>query len=694
MQNRKQKKTVPIKKTGAVPSRGDAIRPGLPACPGSGWPVLGLCIFLAAITLAVYGGTLRYEFVNYDDGAHVYDNPQVTNGLTLQGIAWAFTHSHNGHWIPLNTISHMLDCQLYGLNPGGHHLTNVLLHAATAVLLFLVLRRMTATLWPAAFVATVFAIHPLHVESVAWVTERKDVLSGFFFMLTLLAYVRYVQNQPRVEGRGSRADAAAPALGPLARRSEAKAARPWTLDFYLVLFFFACGLMSKLMVATLPLVLLALDYWPLNRFAPLPHAEAKGQKRWPVLRRLILEKILLLGVVLLAGLALYIARHQDDETYGVASSLPSQTGRALLTPLTYLRQMVYPAGLCVTPPPPNPDPSIWEVTRGTVLLATISAVFFLHRRRRPYLLVGWLWYLLLLAPVLVLIQKNLELRCDRYTYLPLIGVYLLLTWAALDGSASWRHRRLMAGAAAAVIIAALAWSARIQASSWRNSKTLWMHALSCTSDNSLAHCNLGMALFQEQRVDEAIDQYQKALEIHPGYVEARKNLAATLLDQGRLDEAIIQFQKVLEVRPRDAVSCYNLGNAYLRKRQVRRAIELFQRTVALRPTQADALNNLAWLLATAPDAALRNGAQAVDLAERANQLSRGNDPVILCALAAAYAEVGRFPEAVTTAQRAQRLADAQNNPELVAALRDPIASYQAGSPFRDTDQTNAPAPLQ
>jgi protein O-mannosyl-transferase len=673
-----RKKTVSFKKTGAVPSHGNATRPGLPAGPGSGWPVLGICVSLVAITLAVFGGTLHYEFVNYDDGAHVYANPQVENGLTLKGIAWAFTHSHNGHWIPLNTISHMLDCQLYGLNAGGHHLTNVLLHAATTVLLFLVLRRMTATLWPAAFVAAVFAVHPLHVESVAWVTERKDVLSGFFFMLTLGAYVRYVQRQSRVEGRESKAQTV-----------PAPDARISIFDYGLVLLFFACGLMSKLMVATLPFVLLALDYWPLNRFASPPQAEARGQNRWSILRRLILEKIPLLGVVLLAGLGLFFAEHENDVTFRDTSP-SSQTGCALLTPLVYLMQMIYPVGLSVSPPPPTPDPSVWEVTLGTILLAAISAVFFLWHRRRPYLLVGWLWYLFMLAPVLVLIQKGMELRCDRYTYLPQIGVYLLLTWVVVDLSASSRHRCLIAGVVAVGVIAALAWNARIQASYWRNSMSLWIHALACTSDNALARYNFGITLFQNKQLDEAIEQYQKALEIHPDYPAARKNLASTLLEQGRLDEAIIQYQEVLELQPRDAESCYYLGNAFLLKRQVRQAIEYFQKSLAIRPADADALNNLAWVLATTPDATLRNGARAVDLAERANQISHGTDPVILGAVAAAYAEAGRFPEAVETAQRAQQLAAAQNNTKLVDALQGQIGFYQTGSPFRDTGQTNTP----
>jgi Flp pilus assembly protein TadD len=351
--------------------------------------------------------------------------------------------------------------------------------------------------------------------------------------------------------------------------------------------------------------------------------------------------------------------------------------------------MVYPAGLSVSPPPL--DPPFLEMMLGASLLAAISIVFVLCRRRHPYLLVGWLWYLLMLAPVLMLIQKGMELRCDRYTYLPQIGIYLLLTWAVMDLSTSWRHRHQIAGAVMAGVIIALAWSARIQVSHWRNSLALWTQALACTSNNALARYNFGIALFQNQRLDEAIEQYQKALEINPDYLEARKNLASTLLGQGRLDEAIIQYQKVLELQPEDAESWYCLGNAFLQKRQVRPAIEYFQKSVAIRPANVDALNNLAWVLATTPDAALRNGARAVDLAERANQLSRGTDPVILAAMAAAYAEAGRFPEAVETARRARQLAAVQNNTGLVEALQIQMELYQAGSPFRDIGQTNTPA---
>jgi len=668
--------------------------------------VLGVCVALAVLVLAVYGRTLRYEFVNYDDAGQIYQVPQITSGLTLKGIAWAFTHSHNGHWIPLNTISHMLDCQLYGLNAGGHHLTNVLLHAASAIMLFLILRRMTATLWPAAFVAALFAVHPLHVESVAWVAERKDVLSGFFFMLTLGAYVRYVQRQSRA---GSR---------------EAGAGKARVLDYGLVLLCFACGLMSKLMVATLPLVLLVLDYWPLNRFAPLPQAEAGDRpNRWLVPRRLMLEKIPLLGVLLLAGLGLFFSRHENEMTYGPASP-PSQTGRALLTPLAYLRQMVYPAGLNVSPPPPDINPSGGEVMLGIILLAAISAAFFLARRRRPYLLVGWLWYLLILAPVLVLIQKHLELRCDRYTYLPLIGVYLLLTWTVADLSASWRHRRLMTGAGAVAVIAALIWRAQIQTSYWRNSESLWTHALACNPENPLAYCNLGSVLADKGQIDEAIDHYQKALEIQPDYVGAQNNLGTVLFQNKRLDEAIVIFQKVLKAQPGLAEANNNLGAAFFQKGQINEAIAYYRKAVAIQPLNAEfqsnlgyalfqggkvreaiahyqtsleiepknanTCNDLAWALATSPEASIRNGIRAVTLAEKANQLSRGTNPAILGTLAAAYAEAGRFPEAVENARRAQQLAIDQSNPDPINDLKVQIKLYQAGSPYRDTSQTNTP----
>ena len=710
-----------------------------PAGLSDRWTVPGVCTFLAVATWLVFGQTLRFEFVNFDDGTQVYEVPQIENGLTPKGILWAFTHHHYGHWIPLNTISHMLDSQLYGLKAGGHHLTNVLLHAATAILLFLVLRRMTGMLWRSAFVAAVFAVHPLRVESVAWVAERKDVLSGFFFLLTLWAYVRYVQNQSRIKGRGSGESTTARAI----------TSRTRALNYGLTLLFFACGLMSKLMVATLPFVLLFLDYWPLNRFAqPAPGEAGGGKSRWLVPKHLILEKIPMLGIILMAGLGILFTRPESGMTAGPPPRL-LQTGRALLTPLAYLWQMVYPVGLSVSPPSPAMVPPVWEATLGTILLAAIFAAFLLWRRTRPYLLVGWSWYLVMLAPVLVLIGKGMELRCDRYTYLPQIGLYLLLTWVAADLCAGWRHRRVVLGSCATIILVALIFCARVQTSYWRNSESLWTHTLACTSDNAIAHNNLGDALLKKGSVDEAITHYQKALQIKPDYAAAHINLGNTLLQKGNVDEAITHYQKALQISPDDAAAHYNLGNALLQKRNVDEAITHYQKALQIRPDHAaahinlgnalikkgsvdeaithyqlalqikpdyaevhinlgnallkkgsvdeaivhyqkalqikpdsaKAQNNLAWVLATALQASLRNGHQAVELAQQANQIAGGENPIILRTLAAAYAEAGRFPEAVATAQRALQLAETQSNPALADALRSQMKLYQAGFPF-------------
>jgi len=642
-----------------------------PAGLNGSWTVPGVCCFLALATWLVFGQTLRFEFVNYDDDVQVYAVPQIENGLTLNGFLWAFTHRHYGHWVPLNTISHMLDSQLYGLEAGGHHFTNVLLHAASAILLFLVLRRMTGNTWPGAFVAAVFAVHPLHVESVAWVSERKDVLSGFFFMLTLWTYVRYVQNQSRIKDRESGGSPAARAI----------TSRPWALDYGLVLLFFACGLMSKLMVATLPFVLLLLDYWPLNRFAQPASGEAgSGKSRWLVSKHLIFEKIPMLGIIFLAGLGMFFARPETGMTLSPPPHL-LQTGRALLTPLAYLWQMVYPVGLSVSPPTPAIAPPVWEVTLGTLLLAGISAAFFLWRRSCPYLLVGWSWYLVMLAPILVLIGKGMELRCDRYTYLPQIGMYLLLAWAAADLCAGWRHRRVVLGGCATIILVALIFCARIQTSCWQNSESLWTHALDCTSGNYVAHNNLGIVFFQQRRMDEAIAHLQQSLEIKPDYAEAYYNLATVLLQQGRTDEAIAHFQKAVEIKPDHASAHKNLGIAFFQQGRMDEAIAHFKKSLEIRPDQVEVQNNLAWLLATCPQASLRNGNQAVELAQRANQLAGDNNPSLLCTLAAAYAEAGRFSEAVETAQRALQLAEAYSNPVMADTIRSQMKLYQAGVPF-------------
>jgi tetratricopeptide (TPR) repeat protein len=465
---------------------------------------------LAALVWIVFGQTLQHEFVNFDDDVYVYQNPMVTGGLTPAAVAWAFTHPHQANWHPLTSLSHILDCQFYGLNAGGHHFTNVLLHGASAILLFLVLRRMTAALWPSALVAALFAIHPLRVESVAWISERKDVLSGFFFVLTLGAYLRYVR-------------------------------RPKSLLHYLlVLFLFVLGLMSKPMLVTLPFVLLLLDYWPLGRF-PEP-------ARFPIPQRLLLEKIPLLA---LSAVSCVITLRVQSEAIQDAQVVPMalRIENAIVSAAAYLAQMVYPANLALCYPYPINGLPPWQIALALFVLVGLSAAAFYWRNQRPWLLTGWFWYLGMLLPVAGLVQVGGQARADRYTYLPQIGVYLLLTWTLVELGERWRNRRLALAGGAAAALAILAACARAQTGYWRNSESLWTRALACTSNNALAESNLGSLLYQDGRLDEALAHGQKALEIQPDNVGANNCVGFVLLQKGHVDEAIAHFQTALRARP-------------------------------------------------------------------------------------------------------------------------------------------------
>jgi tetratricopeptide (TPR) repeat protein len=673
------------------------------------WRVPAVCLALAAITFAVFGQTLRHEFIDFDDNEYVYENPVVARGLTLKGIVWAASSFHAANWHPLTWLSHMLDCQLYGLHPGGHHLTNVLLHTGTVIALFLVLRRMTGAFWRSAFVAAVFAIHPLRVESVAWVAERKDVLSGLFFMLTIGAYVCYAR-------------------------------RAWSLPRYgLVVLLFAMGLMCKPMLVTLPVVLLLLDYWPLQR---VETRKISG---------LVLEKLPLLALSAAACVATLLAQAgaiQSAEFY----SLRPRFGNALVTCLIYLGQMVWPSGLAAFYPFPVKGPPAWEVALTGVLLASLLVAAWGERRKQPWLLMGWLWYLAMLLPVIGVIQVGMQAHADRYTYLPQIGIYMAVTWLA----AEWRFSRVAFGSLMAGVLAVLMVCAWKQTAYWENTETLWNHTLACTKGNIVAHLNLGHDLSKKGRLDEAISFYQKglqtepdnaasennlgnvlcekgrvdegiahykkALQIKPAFAEAQFNLGKAFRLEGKVDEAIVQFQKALQIKPDFAPALFNLGNTFLQQGKADQAVAQFQRALEINPTNAgihlnlglcfsqlgrmdEAIlqyekalqlepadpkiqNNLAWLLATCPGASLRDGNKAVELARQANELTGGKNPIILHTLAAAFAEAGRFPEAVETAQRALHLAEAQSNPDLAGQLQSEMKLYEAGLPFHGPAQTH------
>ncbi len=605
------------------------------------WLVPGVCIFLAVIIWVVFGQTLGHEFVNYDDDEYVYENPEVVRGLTFQGIIWAFTHVHCSNWHPLTWISHMLDCQIYGLSPGGHHLTNVLLHTATAILLFLVLRRMTGFLWRSAFVAAVFAIHPLRVESVAWVAERKDVLSGLFFMLTLWAYTRYAQGVTGDRGQVTGTKEMVPAPGV-------------SLFYCLVLMFFALGLMCKPMLVTLPLVLLLLDYWPLRRISEfgVRRSELENTLRPstlnPQLSTLLLEKLPLLGLAVASCVVTIFAQHETIQPFENIS-LPLRAGNASISCVAYLGQMFWPAGLAVLYPFPAAGIEVSEVVMSLVLLAGISGGVFILRGRCPCFLTGWLWYLIMLLPVIGIVQVGVQARADRYAYLPQIGLYLMLTWAAADLCAGWRHRRAVLGGGATVILAALIFCARAQASYWRNSELLWTHTLACTSDNAVAHNNLGDALFKKGKVDEAITQYQESLEIKPDCAKVCFNLGGALVQKGRVDEAMVYFQKALQINPDSADACYNLGMALLQKGDVDKAMVYFQKALQINPDYADAGINLG-------NALFQKGSLDEAIIHYQKALQIKPDSVDACYnLGMALLQKGKVDEAIARFQKALQL---------------------------------------
>jgi tetratricopeptide (TPR) repeat protein len=615
------------------------------------WLSVGVCIGLAVLTWVVFGQTLWHDFINYDDPRYVYENTEITSGLSIGGIAWAFTHIHSMNWHPLTTISHMLDCQLYGLKAGWHHFTNVLLHTAAAILLFFALRQMTGALWRSAFVATVFAIHPLRVESVAWIAERKDVLSGVFFMLTLLAYVHYVR---------------APSIG----------------RYLFVAVVFAFGLMSKPMLVTLPFVLLLLDSWPLNRIRD-PSSDIRRR-----LLTLVLEKIPLIALSAVSSVVTFFAQRG---AVGWTEQLPvlARINNAVVSYVAYIWQMLWPVKLAVFYPHPENRLPLWEIILSLLLLIGTTAAAIALRKQRPYFITGWLWYLGMLVPVIGLVQVGWQGRADRYTYLPQIGLYVVATWAVADLTGLWRPQRTIVSAAAILTIAVLSWRAWIQTSYWRDSETLFAHALAVTSNNDVAENNLGIVFLRKGKLDDAISLLQAAVDLRPENSPAHENLAKALLQKGQVSDALVHYRKLLELQP-DNIEVHNIvGTVLIQQGRIREGVEEWQKVLAIQPDNGNATSNLAWVFATSPDDSLRDGAQAVQLAEQALRISGGRIPVIFRTLAAAYAEKSMFSQAIQTAQRGIELANSQGNSNLATELQGNIALYQNEKPLRDPSLTNS-----
>ena len=614
------------------------------------WKTVWICVALAALTWAIFGQTLRYDFVNYDDPSYVYQNTRIASGINVANIAWAFTHVHSENWHPLTTITHMLDCQLHGLKAGWHHLTNLLLHTIAVVLLFIALQQMTGALWRSAFVSVVFAVHPLHVESVAWIAERKDVLSAFFFMLTLLAYLHYTR---------------APSIG----------------RYLTVALGVALGLMSKPMLVTIPFILLLLDYWPLRRF------EARKSNTGRQLLRLILEKIPLIVLAAVSSTITFLAQRG---AIGWTEQLPisERISNAFVAYVVYIRQMFWPAGLAVFYPHPENRLPVWEVNLALIILVGITLAALLFRKKAPYFVTGWLWYLGMLVPVIGLVQVGWQGHADRYTYLPQIGLYIAVTWTVTDLTRSWGFQRIILGTATALIVGALSWCAWLQTSYWRASETLFTRALAVTRNNDVALNNLGIIFLDKGQLDEAISKLQAAINLRPENAPAHDNLAKALLKKGQVTEAMVQYRKFLELEPANVEARNTLGTALIQQGHVREAIDQWQEALVTQPENGNAASNLAWVFATCPEDSIRDGARAAELGQRALRISGGKIPMIYKVLAAAYAENGRFADAIETAQRGAELATSQGNPALAAELESNIALYQSGRPLRDPSIAN------
>ena len=663
----------PARATGPPPRAGTGSGRTAPAGqpvvrPPPGWVTALTCLLLALAVWAVFGQTLHYGFVNYDDNRFVFENSAITQGLSLRGVVSAFTHSNADEWYPLTSLSHMADWQLYGRNAGGHHLTNVLLHAATAILLFLALRSLTGAFWRSAFVAGVFALHPLRVESVAWVTERKDVLSGLFFVLTLWAYARYakgrmqkavISNQLSVisnQSDGSRnTQHATGATFRSAVPSSTFDVRlsPPSLFYLLALLFFALGLLSKTMLVTVPFVLLLLDYWPLHR---LELSTLNSQLS--TLKRLLIEKIPFLLLSVAAGVATILAQERAI-LLAQDLGLLSRIGNALVAYAVYVGQMLYPAGLAVLYPHPGNHLSVWTIGLCGAVLSLITAGVWRWRRQRPYLLVGWLWYLGMLLPVIGILQVGIQARADRYTYLPHLGLYLMAAWGAVDWAGAARGRRVALATAAVLILTGLLVLARVQTRYWRDSISLWTHTLACTSGNFVAHYNLGSALVAQGNLDAAIPHCERAIQLNPAYVEAHNNLGLALAHYGKWNEAIAHYERAIQLNPDSAAAHHNLGLSLTQQGRLAEAVPHYERALQLNPDYAEAHNNLGLALARQEKLA-----EAIPHYERALQLSP-DAAEAHCNLGAALAAQGKLAEAVPHYERALQL-----NPDYAQAHSD------------------------
>ncbi len=527
-------------------------------------------VALIAVTLTVYWPVQNFEFVDLDDDVYVTHNPHVQSGLTRESLIWSFTATISTQWQPLTWLSHMVDYELYGLNPRGHHFTNLLFHIANVVILFLVLSRMFNNIWLSGLIAMLFAIHPLRVESVAWVAERKDVLCAFFWILSMWAYLYYVESGG-------------------------------TKRYLTVLLFFIAGLTAKPMIVTLPFVLLLIDYWPLGRFQLRPFVSDANSKQTQLkdlkdssltVSHLVLEKVPFFMLSVLLGFLTLLAAKSTAALKTIESyPIGMRVSNALISYINYIGKTIWPHPLACFYPYPDSIP-LWQAMGAGLLLLGIS-IFAIHSvRKHSYFLVGWLWYLLTLAPVIGLIQTGDQAMADRFTYVPQIGLFFIIVTGSSVFIARWRYRKAILFVSAGLLIGICAVATRFEIRHWRNSVSLFEHAIQVTSNNYLAHNNLGAVLADRGRYDEAILHYVEALRIKPNYADAHYNLGNAFAKQGQVEEAIGHYKAALRIKPHDVEIRSRLGVLLAGQKRYQEAIAHFEEALRIDPEYADAHNNI------------------------------------------------------------------------------------------------------
>jgi tetratricopeptide (TPR) repeat protein len=551
--------------------------------------VIGL--ILCTLTTAVYWQVVNYDFIQLDDPAYVTENKSVQEGISKESFIWAFTNFHAGYWIPMTWLSLMLDFELFGLHPGGYHLTNLFLHMANALLLFLILQRMTGAIWQSGLVAAFFSLHPLHVESVVWITERKDVLSTLFWLLSILTYSRYVE-------------------------------RAGLKNYLLTCMAFALGLMAKPMLVTLPFLLLLLDYWPLQRMGANQWQGNCPQDRQSLAERkrstpqLLVEKIPLLILAAVASIVtIYSQQSWDAVKSTVQFPLTVRLANAVLSYATYIGKMFWPANLAVLYPHPGSSIPVWQIVASVMFLSAVSIMVIRAARRYPYLLVGWFWYLGTLVPVIGLVQAGDQAMADRFTYIPLIGLFIMLTWGGTDLLTKNLPLRKFTPVLIALLVSALTICSWWQVRHWRDSISLFQHTLSVTENNATIHNNLGNVLILAGRYEEGAAHFTRAIEIIPNNLKAHLNLAVALVHLGKPDQAIDHYMTALKLEPNHPGAHNNLGNALVMQGKPEEAIPHFRKAIELDDDYAEPHNNLGVVLARQGrlDEAIRHFSDALRL---------------------------------------------------------------------------------